>query len=129
MHYVAGFPHFITHPIDTTAAAPFSAQFNCSVQAYGYLTITWYRNNSNPVPNKANSTLILSVNVTTSVLTIPDVTSEDVGAYYCVAWINGIIIPSLAGNLVLAGKISVALYNYIVHCFRATYTTSSNDYS
>ena len=109
MHYIAGFPHFFPHPIDTTAAAPFSAQFNCCVQAYGHLTITWYRMN-NSLPKKAYSTLILSVNVTTSVLTIPNVTSEDVGAYYCVVWINGIIIPSLAGNLVLAGKLSVALY-------------------
>ena len=108
MHYIAGFPHFHTHPIDTTAAAPFSALFNCCVQAYGYLNITWYRNNDEPVPSKANSTLILSVNMTTSDLTIPDVTSEDVGAYYCVALIKGIIIRSLAGNLVLAGKLFVA---------------------
>ena len=67
MHYVAGFPHVITHPIDTSAAAPFSAQFNCSVQAYGRLTITRYRNN-NSLPSKAYSTLLLSVNVTTSAL-------------------------------------------------------------
>ena len=46
--------------------------------------------------------------MTTSDLTIPDVTSEDVGAYYCVALIKGIIIRSLAGNLVLAGKLFVA---------------------
>ena len=66
--------------------APFSAVFNCSVQAYNLLTINWYRNNRDPVPKKAYSTLIPSVNVTTSVLTIPNVTSEDVGTYYCEAW-------------------------------------------
>ena len=108
MHYVADFPHVITHPIDTSAAAPFSAQFNCSIQAYGRLTITWYRNN-NSLPSKAYSTLLLSVNVTTSVLTIPNVTSEDVEAYYCVAWVSMFTLQSLPGNLVLAGKISVAL--------------------
>ena len=109
MYYVAGFPQFFTHPIDTSAVTSFSAQFDCSVQAYGHLTVTWYRNNRDPVPSKANSTLIPSVNVTTSVLTIPNVTSKDVGEYYCVAQVNMIILQSLAGNLVLAGKLSVAL--------------------
>ena len=109
MHYVGGLPHIIIHPIDTTAAAPFRAQFNCSAQEHGYHTITWYTNNHS-LPNKAYSTLILSVNMTTSVLTIPNVTSEDVGEYYCVAQINMIILRSLTGNLVLSGKISVVLY-------------------
>ena len=108
MHCVVGFPRVITHPTNTSAAAPFSAQFNCSFQPYGYRTITWYRNNHS-LPNKAYSTLILSVNVTTSVLIIPNVTSEDVGAYYCEARVKTLILQSLAGNLVLAGKLSVAL--------------------
>ena len=99
----------IPHPINTCAAAPFSAQFNCSVQAYAHHhTITWNRMN-NSLPSKAYSTLTPSVNVTTSVLTIPNVTSEDVGEYYCVALVNMIILTSLAGNLVLAGKLSVVL--------------------
>ena len=108
MHYVVGFPHVITHPIHTTAATPFSARFSCSVQAYGRLTITWYRNN-NSLPNKAYSTQISSVNMTTSVLIIPNVTSEDVGAYYCEARIKMLALQSLTGNLVLAGKLSVVL--------------------
>ena len=109
MHCVVGSPYFITHPIDTSAATPFSARFSCSVQAYGYHhTITWYRNN-NSLPSKAYSTLTPSVNVTTSVLIIPNVTSEDVGAYYCVALVNIFTLQSLAGNLVLAGKLSVVL--------------------
>ena len=109
---IVDFPPGITHPIDTSAAAPFSAQFNCSVQAYGHLTITWYRMN-NSLPSKAYSTLTPSVNVTTSVLTIPNITSEDVGAYYCVASVNIFTLQSLAENLVLAGKLSVALQLYV----------------
>ena len=109
MHFVVGFPHIITHPIDTSAAAPFSARFNCSVQVYGYHhTITWYKMN-NSLPSKAYSTLLPSVNVTTSVLIIPNVTDEDVGAYYCEARVRMLVLQSLAGDLVLAGKLYVAL--------------------
>ena len=102
-------PRVITHPTDTSAAAPFSALLICSIQAYGYHSVIWYRNN-NSLPSKAYSTLLPSVNVTTSVLTIPNVTSEDVGAYYCVAWIDTIAVRSLAGNLILTSKLSIALH-------------------
>ena len=102
LHYVA-FPHVVTHPTNTSAAAPFSALFSCSVQAYGYLTVTWYRNNREPVPKKAYFMLMPSVDITTSVLTIPNVTSKDVGAYYCVVEANRKIAQSLVANLILAG--------------------------
>ena len=65
--------------------------------------ITWYRYNSR-LPNKAYNTLIPSVNETTSVLTIPNVTSEDIGTYYFVAWTNDRAVRSMAANLLLAGK-------------------------
>ena len=107
VHYVVVAPRVVTHPIDTSAAAPFGALFNCSVQAYGYLTITWYRNNRNPVPMKAYSTLMLSVNVTTSVLTIPNITSKDIGTYCCVAQVGRATEKSLSANLFLAGKINL----------------------
>ena len=103
VHYIVAAPEVVTHPTDTSAAAPFSALFSCSAQVYGYLTITWYRNNRNPVPKKANHTLIPSVNVTTSILTIPNITSEDVGTYYCVVWANRRTVESETGNLILAG--------------------------
>ena len=67
--------------------------------------ITWYRYD-NLLPNKAFDTLMSSVNKTTSVLTIPNVTSEDVGAYYCAALVNGKVVISMAANLFLAGKTS-----------------------
>ena len=40
---------------------------------------------------------------TTSILTIPNVTSEDVGTYYCEAWANRMATLSLNANLFLAG--------------------------
>ena len=103
--YVVHAPRVVTHPTDTSAAAPFSALFSCSIQVYGYLTITWYRNNDNPVPSKACSMVIPSMNETTSILTIPNVISEDVSRYYCVVWANRIAALSLNANLFLAGKI------------------------
>ena len=102
LHFVA-FPQVVTHPTDTSAAAPFSALFSCTVQAYGYLTVTWYRNNRRSVPNKAYSMLMPSVDVTISILTIPNVNSKDVGTYYCVVQANRKTAQSLAANLILAG--------------------------
>ena len=104
--YIA-FHLIVTHPTNTSAAAPFSALFKCSIQAYGYLTITWYRNNTYPVPQKAYSTLIPSANVTTSILTIPNVTRGDIGTYYCVATVGRITLKSQSANLFLAGIYNV----------------------
>ena len=101
--YVVTAPHVLTHPTNTSAADPFSALFSCSFQAYGYLIIIWYRNNSNPVPKKAYSTLMPSVNVTTSILTIPNITSGDVDTYHCVGTVDRITVKSLSANLFLAG--------------------------
>ena len=109
MAYVESALHIVTQPTDTSAAAPFGTLFQFSIQVYGYLTVTWYRNNGNSIPKKAYLTLIPSVSKTTSILTIPNVTSEDVGAYYCVVWANNMAVRSHSANLFLAGKI----YNYI----------------
>ena len=48
------------------------------------MTITWYRNDEKPVPSKAYSTTVQSINETTSTLTIPNVTSEDVDIHITV---------------------------------------------
>ena len=111
-NYVVPAPHIVADPTDTSAAAPFSAEFKCCIEAYGYLSVTWYRNNSNAVPGKAYSTLIPSVNVTTSILTIPNVTSKDVGTYYCAAEVGRIAVKSRSANLFLAGKIAT----FVVLC-------------
>ena len=65
--------------------------------------ITWHRYDY-LLPNKAFDILIPSVNETASVLTIPNVTSEDVGTYYCVVWANRKAVQSQSANLFLAGK-------------------------
>ena len=103
--YVESALRVVIQPTDTSAAAPFSAQFNFSIQVYGYLTATWHRNNKNHVPKKAYLTLIPSVNETTSILTIPNVTSEDIGTYCCIVWANSMAVRSHCANLFLAGKI------------------------
>ena len=132
-HYVVPALHIVTHPTNTSAAAPFSALFKCSIQAYGYLIVTWYRNNAYPIPKKAYSKLIPSVNVTTSILTIPNVTSEDVDKYYCVARVGRRIEESLRAKLLLASKYTYICYVLFVkiiqniYLCRFTITTSNND--
>ena len=131
MHCVVCAPHIIAHPTNTSAAAPFGAEFNCSIQVYGYLTVTWYKSNGKHVPSKAYATVIQSMNGTTSTLTIPNVTSEDVGTYYCEAWANRRAAQSLKADLFLAGMHSVyiCILYHIYYIHRVTYTTSSNDRS
>jgi len=104
-------PYFVIHPTDKSAAAPFSGVFICSAGGYGYRNIIWHRRN-NPIPKKAYSTLIPLVNTTKSIFTIPNVTSEDVGVYYCVVWVNRTAIQSGAANLHLSGIIRYFLYEY-----------------
>ena len=89
--YVVSALCIIAQPTDTSAAAPFGAQFNFSIQVYGYLTTTWHRNNKN-LPKKAYLTLIPSVNETTSILAVPIVTSEDIGTYCCIVWANSMAV-------------------------------------
>ena len=117
--YVVSPLRVITHPIDTSAAAPFGALFNCSVQVYGYLTITWYRINALP---KNASTLIPSINATTSILTIPNVTNEDVGTYYCEVRAGKMAIRSQPANLILAGNIHPLFYMCYVLCTFTVFT-------
>ena len=130
VHYVVAVPHITTHPTDTSAAAPFSALFSCSVEVYGNLTITWYRNNRSPVPKKAHLTLVPLVILTTSILTIPNVTIHDVGTYHCVVWANMLAAQSRAAKLFLGGKMHLFMCNVwymYIYIFRAFSTASSND--
>ena len=110
VYHVVAAPQVVTHPTNISAAAPFNALFKCSVQGYGYLTVTWYKNNKKLVSKKVNHTVISLLNITASVLTIPNVTIEDVGAYYCVVWAKLKAARSLAANLILAGIMHLLFY-------------------
>ena len=57
-----------------------NAVFKCSASACGDLSFEWKRVYSD-LPKKS----LLSNIGTTSILTIPNVTNDDVGEYYCVA--------------------------------------------
>ena len=80
-------PHVTIHPTDVYAAAPFSGEFTCSATGCGYVKIIWYRQ-TYPIPDKAYSTSVGSLNQATDTLIIPNVTNEDTGGYYCLVWAN-----------------------------------------
>ena len=105
-------PHIIIHPADRSAVAPFGTEFTCSAEG---CDVIWYRHN-NSLPKKAYSALVTSVNEITSTLTIPNVTSEDTGKYYCMVWANMAATRSRAANLFLTGKECIFMFN----CFITT---------
>ena len=83
-------PYIITHPTDTSAAAPFSGVFTCSAGGYGHLNISWHREDvpHQLIPDKCTVSQTSSPQITTSTLTIPHVIDDDAGKYYCVVWAN-----------------------------------------
>ena len=91
----------ITHPTDTSAAAPFSGVFTCSAGAYGHLNISWYREYVpfGILPEKCTISQLSSVEITTSTLIVPNVTDEDIGKYYCVVWANKLATRSKSATL------------------------------
>ena len=93
----------VTQPTDTSAAAPFSGVFTCSVEGYGYHNILWYKQ-SGTLPYKHKIKEMTSQGVATSTLIIPNVTKEDVGEYYCQVWANNIGVRSITANLYYSGK-------------------------
>ena len=95
----------ITHPMDTSAAAPFSGVFICSVEGYGYQNITWYKQSGTILPYKHKIKMMTSNGIVTSTLIIPNVTEEDVGKYYCQVWANGFGVKSDPATLHLSGMI------------------------
>ena len=92
----------VTHPADTSAAAPYSAVFTCSIYGYGYQNITWHRESAKlPYNHQINE--VSSSRLITSTLTIPNVTEQDVGKYYCQLWANNMRTQSDQANLYYAG--------------------------
>ena len=106
--YLALAPDIITHPTNTSATAPFSGVFTCFAKGCRELNVIWHRHNK-PLPQKAHSTPTTSVNEITSTLTIPNVTDEDVGTYYCVVWASRKATQSRVASLFFAGNVDVCL--------------------
>ena len=105
---VAATSRIITQPTDTSAAAPFSAVFTCSVSGYGYQMITWYKQ-PGIIPHKHNiNQEVTKQGVSTSTLIIPNVTEEDVGEYKCQVWANNMQVNSEKANLFYSGIVMVA---------------------
>ena len=101
-------PHIIAHPIDTFAAAPFSGVFTCSASGYGTLSVVWFKEDlamreDKPLPNKAIISLESTLKVTISTLAIPNVTTDDVGSYYCIVWGESKASISSITKLLLSG--------------------------
>lgn len=76
--------------------------FTCSVRGFGYQNITWHKQ-SGTLPYKHETTQMTSHGVTTSTLTIPNVTEEDFGKYYCLVWANNRGLRSESANLYYSG--------------------------
>jgi len=91
--------------VNTSAAAPFKAIFKCAAQGYGTVTIEWKRTDS-AIPNKANITQQILLNISMSHLVIPNVMQGDTGKYYCVAWANRKGSISKEAMLLYAGMYS-----------------------
>ena len=102
----------VTQPTDTSAAAPFSGVFTCSVIGYGYQNITWYKKSGTLPPNYQTNKMTSS-GVITSTLIIPNVTKEDVGKYYCQVWANNIKVRSKKANLYYSGMY-VSIYIIVI---------------
>ena len=92
----------VTQPTDASAAAPFSGVFTCSVRGFGYQNITWHKH-PGTLPHKHSTTETTSHRIITSTLTIPNVTEEDVGKYYCLVWANNRGVRSKSANLYYSG--------------------------
>ena len=105
------FPVGVSTNTDTSAAAPFSGVFACSVIGYGYQNITWYKQ-SGTLPHKYMTNEMTSGGVTNSTLIIPNVTEEDVGKYYCQVWTNNIGVRSEQADLYYSGMY-VCIYMYV----------------
>ena len=91
-------PEIFSHPTDLKITAPSNAVFTCSASACDDLTFEWKRMNSN-LPKKS----LLSQNGTKSILSIPNVTSDDVGEYYCVVLANNKTSQSKTARLQFLG--------------------------
>ena len=99
---VASSSTIVTHPVNTTAAAPFGGVFSCSAYGYGYQRVTWHRA-SGKLPYKHVIKETSSSRIITSTLIIPNITEQDVGKYYCQVWTSNLGTQSDQANLLYSG--------------------------
>ena len=97
-------PRIVVHPISTAAAVPFGARFTCSARGYGDMSFDWLRLPEGfKIPAKSQIIYESSLDVATSVLFIPNVTSDDAGEYYCIVWTNNKASRSNVAKLQFSG--------------------------
>ena len=63
-----------------------------------------------PLPVKANVSLKTSSEFITSTLVLPNVTVDDVGAYYCLVWGENKASRSNSAKLLLSGMCEIIFY-------------------
>ena len=115
-----------THPVDVTAAAPYSAVFTCSIYGYGYQNVTWHRE-ANKLPQNHQIIEKPTPRIITTTLTIPNVTEQDAGKYYCQVWANNIRTQSDRANLYYAGKyVLLDIYHYFISTITVYLTKIAN---
>ena len=77
-----------------------NAVFACSVRVCDFVSFKWKRKNLD-LPKKS----LLSANGTTGILTIPNVTRDDVGEYYCIVEANNRKSQSNGARLQFSGML------------------------
>ena len=86
--------------------------FTCSINGYGYQNITWHRESAElPYNHQINE--VSSSRLITSTLTIPNVTKQDAGKYYCQVWANDMRVQSGRANLYYAGIVLDKVARYV----------------
>ena len=79
-------PRIIVQPMNITRLVKQNATFVCVGQGYGFVDVRWAKfkyGNEKSLRRKSIVTTTVTPNNITSILTIPDARSNDVGRYEC----------------------------------------------
>ena len=113
-------PRFIQDLSDQIVPATEDANFTCTGQGYGDVTVSWFRGRrrGNPIQDKAFITNITIPDLITSVLSIPNVLASDEGRYWCRLSNNAGSNDSNIAQLTIGGKTNIRLLViYNCYCF------------